>query len=288
MIMANIEVDANGRPYDTIGSDTSSDGASSDTSGSGSSSRGSASGSDGSEYGNEFISLSGVPFPSDSDRGTTTFDTTEIDFGSGSGSGGIGTAGRRKPGRSRKSANREDFETPEVVVEVGRSPKQATFHDPDDKPKATRRSSSKIASADVGSLLCGLFAMYAVTRPVWVRQAWDYSPNEVMGVAEPLTRILNRLPTKYVALTQNLIDPVTLLMGITTLINHSQTQERLLNHAFQTQMAQQNRATNESGGVFGQFNASQNGDSSGANGGNEERRNTDPGYYPRNPDVPIT
>jgi hypothetical protein len=69
-------------------------------------------------------------------------------------------------------------------------------------------------------------------RPLHLREAWKANPEDCADVAAPLARMLNKLPVKYAAKFNQLLDPIALITASYALLARGQAGEKILNDRF--------------------------------------------------------
>jgi hypothetical protein len=85
---------------------------------------------------------------------------------------------------------------------------------------------AKLDAGAISELVAALFWMYAQTRPQPLRPAWEYEPADCKPIAEPLTRILQRMSPKVTQIAANALDPISLCVNTYALVDMGQKRER--------------------------------------------------------------
>lgn len=172
----------------------------------------------------------------------------------------------------------------------GPEPLEAEFRIPTTEEKAaekkpsSRSTPSKVTTEAGAEIIAFLIGCIGYFRPPYLREAWEYSPEQLTEPGERLARIMNRLPKKYIGLFDRYADPFFLATALFSLYANSTEAERQL-HARYAKMV----AETQTGGAAG--NGSFNGNpaaSANNTGGNGHHRSDDGGRStaPRPPDIP--
>lgn len=147
---------------------------------------------------------------------------------------GTGTGNDGNSTGSTSDGTGEQTEVPSIQVEA------VEFGAP--TVRRTRRSKTvevSIKPDELAEVVAGTVYMIGQTRELHLRAAYNVRPEHCIKIAEPLSRILSRLPEKYLDIANNAIDPIAMVLacyGLYTAINHA---EGILNAQYSAMVAAQ-------------------------------------------------
>jgi len=169
-----------------------------------------------------------------------------------------------------------------VVVPVD-SPTQAEFREADEPAPKRTRGGGKITAETGAELIAGGFSFMSMTRPVYLREAWDFSIADCKEAGAKLANILNRLPTKYVNAIGKYSDPLMLALIVNGMYGEGKRREMVLTERYRAFLETQQSTGNAGSVKPDQTGANRNGNGAGPGHGGSG----DVGNAPRSPDIPF-
>lgn len=115
------------------------------------------------------------------------------------------------------------------MVKPVEAPRAVKFSAEPSVAKIASMKDEKVTVKIAAEFVAGAFYWHSKTKPEPLQDAWQYSPDQCLGVAEPAVRMVNRLEKvspKAFKLLMSLVDPVALISATFALVRNSQEIER--------------------------------------------------------------
>lgn len=163
--------------------------------------------------------------------------------------GGDGNSGGSRRGRKRANGQAGDATISDdgtdatagtdgqAALPVGSE--TVEFGEPKRRGRRAKVDDAIIKPADVAVLVQGLVFVIGQTRPVYLREAYDIPVAPCEKVAEPLCRIIEKLPERYRDAAMQAFDPIMLLIGSYGLYAVVSEREKILHARYSAFLASQ-------------------------------------------------
>lgn len=131
-----------------------------------------------------------------------------------SGSDGRDSSAGTGPANATGTAGSADANGNIGQGDASAGPESVDFGDAKTRRTRTKKSDLGVLKpSDLAPLVQGLVFVIGQTRPPYLRAAYDIPESLCVPIAEPLSRILAKLPEKYTDAILNAIDPIALVIA---------------------------------------------------------------------------
>jgi hypothetical protein len=145
-------------------------------------------------------------------------------------------------GAGEKDAGEEGFpvQTPKVVsFSSPETPKRGRPLGSTSSATSTKASSLGTVKADDLAFLCSAgFGFAGMTRPIYLRPAWNFTPEECAVVSDKLIVVLKQMPQHVVSTIEKFVAPVGLIVAAVSMVKVAGDREKEIHEHYARMVAE--------------------------------------------------